>query len=533
MSSPTGADPAVGPSGPSGATGLADGEWHRLHPATPLLRGGIAFLAIIGIIVANLRERLLEFLIPGIDCPDGDCGEPDPLRYVTENGYVLLVLAGILALIVVLLAIFWVSWRMHTFRVTGEVVEVRSGVLFRTHRQARLDRIQEVDLARPFLARLFGAAKLEIGVAGQDANVSLQYLSGTQADALRAEILRLASGVQSAPQATSSGPAGGSLLDRRLSELVAPELDPGLAAPESVVHMHPGRLVASTLLSSTTVVMVIVVAALVVLVTVSPESFYVLFFLIPTLLGLASYFANRLLKFLRYSIAATPDGVRIGYGLLSTRNDTLPPGRIHSVSVSQNLLWRPADWWTVTVNRASRSTSQSGGAQQNTVVLPVGTRADAMRVLELMLPELLGPDAPAAPAAELRELLEPGLAGHGGPVFTTSPRRAAVLRWFSWRRNGFALFPGLILLRRGAIWRELVLVPAPRIQSVSVEQGPIERSLDLAGVHLHTVAGPISARLGALDRGDAEGFFRDAATVVISAAAADRSHRWRSGEALA
>ncbi len=533
MSSPTGADPAPGPAAPGRATtGLADGEWHRLHPATPLLRGGIAFLAIIGIVVANLRERLLELLIPGVECPDGDCGEPDPFGYLTENGYIVFVLGGIVLLLLVLLAIFWVSWRMHTFRVTGEVVEVRSGVLFRTNRQGRLDRIQGVDVARPFLARLFGAAKLEIGVAGQDANVSLQYLAGAQADALRAEILRLASGVQGAPQAAAA-PGGGSLLDRRLSELAAPELDPALAAPESVVRMHPGRLVASTLLSSTTVVMVIVLAALVVLFVVRPQSTFLLFVLIPALLGLASYFANRVLKFLRYSIAATPDGVRVGYGLLSTRNDTLPPGRIHSVSVSQNLLWRPADWWTVTVNRASRSSSQSSGGQQTNVVLPVGTRADALRVLGLLLPESLGPDAAAGPAAELRALIEPGLAGRGGPAFTTSPRRAAILRWFSWRRNGFALFPGLILLRRGAIWRELVVVPTPRIQSVSVEQGPIERGLRLAAVHLHTVAGPISARVGALDRADAEGFFRDAATVVVAAAAADSSHRWRSGEASA
>ncbi len=37
------------------ATGLADGRWHRMHKATPLLRGGIAIVAVVGIIVANLR----------------------------------------------------------------------------------------------------------------------------------------------------------------------------------------------------------------------------------------------------------------------------------------------------------------------------------------------------------------------------------------------------------------------------------------------------------------------------------------------
>uniref|UniRef100_UPI003784BFA5 PH domain-containing protein n=1 Tax=Pseudolysinimonas sp. TaxID=2680009 RepID=UPI003784BFA5 len=127
---------------------------------------------------------------------------------------------------------------------------------------------------------------------------------------------------------------------------------------------------------------------------------------------------------------------------------------------------------------------------------------------------------------------ERGLAGRGGDdEFTSSPRRAAIVRWFSWRRNGFALFPGAVLLRRGAIWRELAIVPTPRVQSVAVEQGPLARSLRLANVHVHTVAGPISPAIGALDVDDAQALFRDAAAAAVAAAGTDRSHRWRSSEA--
>jgi putative membrane protein len=69
------------------------------------------------------------------------------------------------------------------------------------------------------------------------------------------------------------------------------------------------------------------------------------------------------------------------------------------------------------------------------------------------------------------------------------------------------------------------------VQSVAVEQGPLDRALRLAAVHVHTVAGPISPRIGALDARDAERFFRDAADVVVAAAGSDTSHRWRAGEA--
>jgi putative membrane protein len=516
-------------------TALADGEWHRLHPLTPLLRGGLGFIAVIGLLIANLRERLVEWFLPGLICPPGepDCGREDPFDAIVENGYAIIALLGLLVVLLVFVAAFYVSWRMHTFRITDEVVEVRSGVLFRTHRKARLDRIQGVAVARPLFARLFGTAKLEVEVAGQDANVPLAYLGNAASDALRADILRLASGARagSAPAEAGSGPASGSLIDRRVSELLAPELDPSLAPPESVVRMHPGRLIGSTILSGTTlsvaILLAVIVTGAVLAVGGSGDLFWTLFTLIPIAFGLASYQVNRVLKFLRYSIAGTPDGVRIGYGLLSTRNETVPPGRIHSVAVSQSIFWRPTDWWTVRVNRASRQSSSDGqNAQQSTVVLPVGSRDDVFRVLELLLPGL------ATDSEDVRDLLERGLAG-GGPDgdFTTSPRRAAVLRWFSWRRNGFALFPGAVLLRRGAIWRELAIVPTPRVQSVAIEQGPLGRALRLAAVHVHTVAGPISARIGAVDDQDAVAFFRDAAVAIVAAAGTDTSHRWRSGDA--
>lgn len=537
---------------------LADGGWHRLHPATPLLRGGVALVAILAVVIANLREQLIEWLLPGI--PGGS--EGDPIGYVVENGYVVFALLGVAGLLIVLIVGFYLSWRMHTFRITDELVEVRSGILFRTHRKGRLDRIQGINVGRPLLARVFGAAKLEINVAGQDANIELQYLGGAKADALRATILRLASGARradpAAPDAAGSDAAGSdagraagasdpaatapegpelpppapqaSLIDRRLAEFTAPELDPELAEPESIVAMPAGRLVGSTVLSGGAIAFVVFAAAAVVGIVLASTVGVIgavagiAFSFVPVVIGTGSYLVNRIVKSLRFTIARTPDGIRVGYGLLSTSNETLPPGRIHSVSVSQPLLWRPFDWWEVKVNRAGTSSAQGAAGRQNTTILPVGTRADAFRVLELVLPAL--------EADEVRTLVGEGLGrGVADDGYATSPRRAAVLRWFSWRRNGFAILPDAVLVRRGAVWRELVIVPAARMQSVSLTQGPLARALRVAVVQPHTVAGPISARLGAIDVADAEAFFRDVAAVGVSAAAADRSQRW--GEAPA
>lgn len=525
-----------GISGSGSAAHLADGEWHRLHPASPLLKGGIALIAILGVVLANMRERIFEIFLPRFP------QEGDPIDYIVERGLVGWALIVVAAVLVALIIGFYASWRMHLFRITDEVVEVRSGILFRTNRKARLDRIQGINIVRPFFARLFGAAKLEINQAGQDANVQLSYLSSAAADNLRREILRLASGTREASAAAESGGAGSSLIERRVSEFLAPELDPDAAPPESVVKLDLGRLIGSMVLSGTTVGLLVLIAAAIVWVATTGQ-FFALLFAIPAGIGFFSYYVQRFTKSLRYSIAGTPDGIRVGFGLLSTSNETLPPGRIHSVQVSQPLLWRGPGWWEIKVNRAGQSSTKGASGQANTTILPVGDRADVRRVLELILPELSDrsddggrPDGSTpddnAPAVGV---IESGLEsrGHPGDGFTNSPRRAAVLRWFSWRRNGFAITEGSLVLRKGAIWRQLVIVPQPRLQSVSMHQGPLLRPLGLATVHLHTVSGPISADLGAIDRDAAIQFFEDVARVAVSAAQSDTTHRWRSGEAPA
>jgi len=223
--------------------------------------------------------------------------------------------------------------------------------------------------------------------------------------------------------------------------------------------------------------------------------------------------------------AGAPDGVRIGFGLLTLSNETLPPGRIHSVQVRQPILWRPAGWWEIKVNRASKSNAKGADGQRNTTILPVGNRAEVIKVLGLLLPGLV--------TDESFEVLTRGLVSPGGSDgFTNSPRRAAVVRWFAWRRNGFAMLPGIVLLRTGAIWRKLTIVPEPRVQSVGLHQGPLYRMLGLAHLAVHTVTGPIRADLGAVDRDVAITFFTEFSLSVVRSVNSDATHRWRSGEAV-
>jgi putative membrane protein len=515
----------------SAAAPLTDGEWHRMHKATPLLRGGIALVVLLGIVVNNARDWLLGLFIPG----QRDHDEGDPVNYVVAHNDVGWVLLGIIVFVIVLIGLFTLSWRFHEFRITGEVVEVRSGVLFRNNRKARLDRIQGINVVRPFLARIFGAARIEISQAGNDANVKLEYLSSNAAEDLRARILSLASGAR---EEGRQGSSAGYVQDR-VNDFLQPEFDPASVRATRVVRVHHGRLVGSLLLSGTTVFLVLLAAAIVVSI-VTTHRYFLLVSLFPAVIGAAGFYVRRFTKSLQYTIAATRDGIRIGYGFVGTTNETLPPGRIHAVQVTQPLLWRPFGWWEVRINRASHAGGGRDNRDVSSIVLPVGDATDVRGVLEILLPELVGAAVVGAGAsfeqlqrgsAEAVSVVDESLTTSGDVGgFVRSPGRGAWLRPLSWRRNGYRFVPGAVLIRLGLVWRRLVLVPLPRVQSVRVAQGPVHRLLRLAEVHVHTVHGPVVARVNALAADDAMAMWSGTEERAIEAAGSDTSHRWRAGE---
>lgn len=533
---------------PSGSVSLADGEWHRMHPLTPLMKGGLVLVIVIGYLVANLREKILYWFISLFTPTRVPEFGGDPVDWVVNNNLVLVVLLGVLAVAVLLIGMFWLSWRFHDFRITEAHVEVRKGVIFRSHRRAPLDRVQGVNLTRPFPARLIGLAKLEVDGAGNDANVPLEYLSTTKAESVRADILRLASGARQARETTrgSADPAAA----RTMRSQLAASMDAGVTgliagvdlddiAPEHVLRIPTGRLVGSHVLAGLSWLGffgLMFVAAMIgvlpsVLADAGPAAGAVAIGIglamgIPLLLAAVAVTWSRIARALRYSIAPTPDGVRITFGLFTTVTETIPPGRIFAVEVMQPLLWRPFGWWAVRINRMSgkaAAKAQSSQAQQFNTVLPVGARADVERVLALILPDV--------PADVLPLIWEQGVLGPvAGDPYTTIPPRAWWRRPLSWRRHGAALTDFALLLRRGRIWRQLAVFPLARLQGFSLYQGPIDRAQGVTKAQAHSAVGPVRGEVSGLDSTVLLGMLNTLSASAARAAASDRAHRWAEGD---
>jgi putative membrane protein len=537
---------AVLPGG--GSSSLADGEWHRLHPLTPLFKGGLVLIVVAGIVLNSMRDRLIYWAV-NLFAPPGeleddavDYAEADPLDWILANNLILVALLVTLGLLIVFILGFWLVWRFQQFRITDEHVEVRKGIVFRSHRRAPLDRVQGVNLTRPFPARLIGMAKLEVVGAGTDANVPLEYLATTRAESVRADILRLASGARAAREAARTGKPAGATMRQQLvggvnegvSGLIE-GVDLSDVAPESVVKIPTGRLVGSQLISGALWLVFFLLIFGVVMATMIPvalrnedgEGMFILFTVglstgIPLVIAAFAITWAQISKSLRYSIAPTPDGVRITYGLLTTVTETIPPGRIFAVEVSQSLLWRPFGWWVIRINRMSGKSAaqqQSSSQQQFNVVLPVGTRADVERVLSLILPD--------APVQDIPLVWEHGILGPvEGDPYRTMPARAWWRRPVSWKRHGYTVTEFGLLLRRGRLWRKLAIFPLARLQGVSIAQGPIDRMQKVAWGQAHSITGPISGQIVGLRREDAIALLQETSHGAATAAFRDHTHRW-------
>lgn len=506
--------------------------WRRMHPVTPAVKGWKVLAAALAVIAWNAA---------------------DDVRQLAEwlGGRAWLVVAGVIVLVALIgFGYSAVAWRMTRFAVTDEAVHLRSGVVFRQQRQARLDRLQAVDVVQPLLARILGLAELRLEVAGGAGSaVSLAFLREAEAEELRAELLARAAGIHhgrrprpvgegavpggpgtpaaaapAAPVVAGAGTEPAAVVADQPHEPHEPlEPDdgwdgPAPVAPERPVYEVPvGRLLVSTLLSGATIWLVLMLVAVGVLIVTTGEIGSAFAFA-PALLGVVSFTWTRFNRGANFRAAISPDGIRLRHGLTEARAQTVPPGRVQAVRVTQGLLWRRPDWWRVEVNVAGYG-SGADQTQTENVLLPVGTRDEAMLALWLVLPDL-GTEDP-------RALVDAGLTGReAGDGWAVAPRRSRWLDPVGWRRHGVTVTDRALVLRSGVLVRQLVVVPHERTQSLGLEQGPLQRRLGLASFQLHSTPGPVSPRVDHLDARVAAGLLDEQATRARTARAGAGPEQW-------
>jgi putative membrane protein len=341
-----------------------------------------------------------------------------------------------LVAMVVLLVAGLIRWLVTRWTLDGVTLRIESGLLRRDSRQLPLARIQAVDVVRPFLARLFGLSELRIRLAGAgSANGRLAYLSHQVATDLRARLL-----------ATHHG------------------IDPDTPEPAEnlVATVPPGRLVGSVLLGGATTFVPSAIALLVVVRVSSTAAVIVGGAFATYLIGFVQGVWRRISAAYGFAVADAPDGIRIRRGLLGTVAETIPARRVQAVRLIEPLIWRPFGWCRLEVDvagAAGRDERSGRTATSTKALLPVGSHD----VAHLLV------------ATVIRQPL---------PVPSAPPRRTRLKAPFSYHFLAAGHTDVLVTAVTGRVRRTTTWIPMVKTQSIRRIQGPWQRRLGLASVHL-------------------------------------------------
>ena len=160
------------------------------------------------------------------------------------------------------------------------------------------------------------------------------------------------------------------------------------------------------------------------------------------------------------------------------------------------LFWRPLHWCRLEVDVAGRlgHDRPEGGGEVRKALLPVGTRDEAMRLLGVALP-----------------------AAGGWPALTKPPRRAWLKAPLSYHFLAAGHDGMLAVAVTGRVRRETTLVPLAKTQSVRLVQGPLQRRLGLATVHLDAAGKRVRAEFREREQEQARALVGELAALSRSA----------------
>ena len=452
---------------------LIDALGHRkVHPISPIVHAVAVFPAVGGIALAFSLSNSAS-LISRLEAIPGLSLLPPILAALAA----LVLLAALISLAVA--GYQFLAWRALSFWFDDDGdLRVQSGVMIRNERRVQVSRIQAVDVMQPFAARLFSMAVLVIEVAGQsDSRVRLKFLTLADAREIRREVLARSAGLSAATQ----------------------------EAPQEVVAIVPTTRLALSLILRASTAGLLILTVLIVAFSYLSEGWSGIALAavtggVPLIIVVSEF-----VRYYGFTVAQSPDGLRLRYGLLRTESRTVPPGRVQAIDYVEPLLWRRVGWTRVRVTIAGVGTETSASSnQRETLLIPVAPKQQAHDVVSRVLPDL---DA-------------------GALTWVPAPPRAWKRSPIQWRNLAVGWDEHTFATRRGRITRHLAAVPHARTQSVRWTQGPWERALDLASLHIDTAPGPVDVSGLHLDSSVAHSVATQQAEAARRGRRHDRSIHW-------
>jgi putative membrane protein len=423
---------------------------------------------------------------------------------------VLLLLAGTaVALLVVYEAAYY---RLFTYELTPDTLDIRSGVLARRTREIPLRRVQNVDISRNVLQRAVGLAAVDFETAGgSETEARLRYVSFDEATRLQRELSRLKRGGDADESAEPSAEVLFALDDGELTLLGALSFD--FRLPGAVLLFASGSVpfVTSFLpesfgLSAALVGVVVLVVAAVLVSWIAGAT-----------VAVVNYYGFRLVR--------SGDELQYERGLLQRYSGSIPFDKVQSLTVEDNPLKRWAGYATLLIETAGHGPAGGDNSRGSEAAIPLAKRdrigSLANEIERVGSPAFVRPPKRTRRRYAGRYLIAFSLVAGalyaanavigGVPWYWTAVvlPLIPVAAHYKWKHRGYWLGENHVVTRNGVLKRETKVVPYYRIQTVIDTRTIFQRRLRLATVTVDTA--------GSLSLGGS-----DAAAVDIDAETADR-----------
>lgn len=437
----------------------------RLHPAT---------------LISRALKQVPQFAL----------GLPALVGFASEANIGLLLLISLGGIGAALVSAFFV-WMRFRYGVGERELVIESGVLHRQRRVIPFDRIQDIDIEQGLLARMFGTAKVRIETGGSAKNEGeLDSVALTEALRLR-ETLRHGQEAAGTSGHESADPAAvGEPLLFRMSpgrvllagmfnfslvslaflfggfQYLEPLFDFDLVEPER--WLGPARTAAA---GATWLASLLLVLALL---------------LLSLLIGIARTFARDY----GFTLTRAPSGLRRRRGLFTLSEVVIPLRRVQLSVIRSGAVARLFGWFRLEFQTLSADAAQSG----HQAAAPFARMEELLLVLAEVRPQLLPAEGDYVRVSRrhilrqsLRWLAAAALPLLGGAIFWPPallllPLLAVLVgaAALQWRHHRYCLTGDALHVRQGFLTRRLWILPYEKIQAIAVDQGPLQRRLDLA-----------------------------------------------------
>lgn len=425
---------------------------------------------------------------------------------------------GAIALIPLLIGALWQQW-IYRYGFGPRGLVIQEGLFFRNVRQIEYARIENIDIERGVLHRLFGVAQVSIATStGGKAEASIRVLSLAAVQEMRERVF--ARTHPAAHAETAEVPAA-PLLRLPVQELVRYGLidNRGMivvaaiagllyqSGSDALIRRMTDAWLHSSQLQEFTGLGIAMQAGL---------AFAGLFGIVLSLRVFS--IAIALITLFDFTLTRQQQDFRIRHGLLTRVALTLRIPRIQSVHQTESLLHRWFGRVSLRADLAGDAHASQEGGQQSQVrtrwLAPVCTKHQARLLIAAALPDIdltREPDwQPLAPRARTRLFrqtlyfwivltLLTTLALHLLPATAASFSSDWMLLFLlagvplAWARSHiyvkhtrWALTPDAILFQSGWLTRHLVVAPRNRVQSVKFSTSPFDRRYAMAVVSIDT-----------------------------------------------